>query len=157
MKNSLEQEIGVLLRERGLTIAVAESSAGGLISHLVTNVPGSSSYYKGSVIAYANEVKVKLLGVKGKTLQEHKSVSRETALEMAEGVRLAMSTDIGLSETGVAGTASGSSEKGLFYIAISYSGGSRVEEYVFHGDRLQNKEGAAGAALKMLKEYLLQL
>ena len=158
MKNSLEQEIGALLIERGLTIAIAESSTGGLISHFVTNVPGSSTYYKGTVVAYDNEVKIKILGVKRGTLEEYKSVSRETAEEMAEGVRRAMDADIGLSETGIAGPTSGSSGKqaGLFYIAVSSASGNRVEEYTFHGDRLQNKRSAAETALDMLKGYLLE-
>lgn len=159
MESRLEKETGDLLRERGLTIAIAESSTGGLISHLITDVPGSSSYFKGTVVAYDNEVKIKILGVKRETLEKHKSVSYETGEEMARGVREAMDTDIGLSETGIAGPTSGSSEKrvGLFYIGLSSKEGNHVEEHVFHGDRLENKQSAAQAALAMLKEYLLEL
>ena len=155
----LEEEVGNLLRERGLTIAIAESSTGGLLSHLITNVPGSSVYYKGTVVAYDNKVKIKILGVTRETLEKHKSVSYETAEEMAQGVREALEADIGLSETGIAGPGSGSSAKsvGLFYIGLSSKQGNRVQEYVFHRDRLGNKESAAEAALTMLKGYLLEL
>lgn len=155
----LEEEVGNLLRQQRLTIAIAESSTGGLISHWITNVPGSSVYYKGTVVAYANEVKMRILGVKPETLEEHKSVSYETAEEMAQGVRRALDADIGLAETGIAGPQSGSSGKGvgLFYIALSSKQGNRAQEHVFHGDRLGNKENAAEAALAMLKGYLLDL
>lgn len=159
MKTGLEEEMGNLLRERGLTIAIAESSTGGLISHLITNVPGSSDYFIGTVVAYDNEVKIKILGVERETLQKHKSVSHQTAEEMAEGVRKALDADIGLSETGIAGPTSGSSGKrvGLFYIGLSSKEGTRAEEHIFQGDRLENKQNAAKAALAMLREYLLEL
>jgi len=159
MKTRLEKEVGNLLRERGLTIAIAESSTGGLISHLITDVPGSSSYFKGTVVAYDNEVKIKILGVKRETVEQYKSVSYQTAEEMAQGVREAMDADIGLSETGIAGPTSGSSGKGvgLFYIGLSSEQGNRVREHIFQGDRLENKQSAALAALAMLKEYLLEL
>jgi len=159
METRLEEEVGKLLRERGLTIAIAESSTGGLISHLITNVPGSSSYFKGTVVAYDNEVKIKILGVKRETLEKHKSVSYQTVEEMAQGVREALDADIGLSETGVAGPASGSSGKraGLFYIGLSSRHGNRVQEHIFHGERLENKKSAAEAALAMMKGYLLEL
>ena len=159
MERRLEEEIAILLKERGLTIAIAESSTGGLISHLITNVPGSSDYYKGTVVAYDNEVKVKILGVKRETLEEHKSVSYETAEEMAQGVRKALDTDIGLSDTGIAGPTGGTTERpvGLFYIGISSRQGNQVREHIFQGDRLENKRSAASAALAMLKEHLLEL
>jgi PncC family amidohydrolase len=159
METRLAEEIGNLLRERGLTIAIAESSTGGLISHLITNVPGSSSYFKGTVVAYDNEVKIKILGVKRETLEKHKSVSYETGEEMAQGVREALDADIGLSETGIAGPTRGSSGKrvGLFYIGLSSREGNRVEEHVFQGDRLENKQSAAQEALAMLRGYLIEL
>ena len=159
MERRLEEEIAILLKERGLTIAIAESSTGGLISHLITNVPGSSDYYMGTVVAYDNEVKIKILGVKRETLEEHKSVSYETAEEMAQGVRKALDTDIGLSDTGIAGPTGGTPEKpvGLFYIGISSRQGNQVREHVFQGDRLENKRSAAEAALGMLKEHLVEL
>ncbi len=158
MKISLE-EVGGLLRGRGLTIGVAESSTGGLISHLLTNVPGSSRYFKGSVVAYDNEIKVKILGVRWETLKEYGSVSYQTAREMAEGVRGRLGTEISLSETGITGPARGlpGEKVGLFYIGLSSARGTRVEEHTFHGARLENKQSAAEAALNTLKGYLLEL
>jgi len=159
MEPSLEEEIAVLLREHGLTIAVAESATGGLVSDLITNVAGSSDYFKGSVVAYDNEVKVKVLGVKAETLAGQGAVSHQTAEEMAEGVRRLMNASMGLSTTGIAGPAGATPEKpvGLFYIGIASDFGTRAVEHVFAGDRLQNKKSAAEAALIMLREHLLQL
>lgn len=159
MGGRLEEEIAILLKERGWTIAIAESSTGGLISHLITNVPGSSDYYIGTVVAYDNEVKIKILGVNRRTLEEHKSVSYETAEEMAQGVRKLMDADIGLSDTGIAGPTGGTPGKpvGLFYIGISSHLGTRAVEHVFGGDRLENKRSAAEAALAMLKKQLREL
>ena len=154
-----EEEIAALLRRHGLTIAVAESASGGLISHLITNVPGSSDYFRGGVVAYDNEVKVKVLGVSRETLARYGAVSCETAEEMAQGVRKLMNANIGLSDTGVAGPAGATPGKpvGLFYIGISSDLGTSAVEHIFSGDRLQNKRSAAEVALNILKEHLLQL
>ena len=158
METKLE-EIAALLRRHGLTIAVAESASGGLISHLLTNVPGSSDYFRGGVVAYDNEVKIKVLGVRRKTLARFGAVSYEAAKEMAGGVIRLMNTDIGLSDTGIAGPTGTTPEKpvGLFYVGISSALGTSVVEHIFSGDRLQNKMSAAETALNMLKEHLLQL
>jgi len=158
MEPDLAQELAVLLRESGLTIAVAESATGGLVSHLITDVPGSSDYFKGSVVAYDNEIKVRVLGVGRETLERYGAVSYQTADEMADGVRKLMNADIGLSTTGIAGPAGATAGKpvGLFYIGISSALGTRSVEHVFSGDRLQNKESAAEAALIMLKEHLVR-
>jgi PncC family amidohydrolase len=157
MKNSLEEEIGALLKEHKLTIAVAESATGGSISDLLTNVSGSSNYFKGSVVSYDNEIKAGVLGVRKKTLGKYGAVSSQTAKEMAEGVRKLINADIGLSDTGIAGPTGATPEKpvGLFYIGLSSQHGTRVEEHLFHGDRMENKRAAAEAALRLLKEYLL--
>ena len=159
MEPRLEEEIAVLLREHGLTIAVAESATGGLVSDLITNVAGSSDYFKGSVVAYDNEIKVKVLGVKSETLARQGAVSHQTAEEMADGIRRLMNASIGLSTTGIAGPAGATPGKpvGLFYIGIASDFGTRAVEHVFAGDRLQNKKSAAEAALIMLREHLLQL
>ncbi len=101
--NGVEEEIGSLLKEHRLTLAVAESASGGLISHLLTNVSGSSDYFMGSVVSYDNEVKMKVLGVSRETLEQHGAVSQKCAEEMAQGVRRLLGTDIGLSDTGIAG------------------------------------------------------
>jgi len=159
MEPRLEEEIAVLLRDHGLTIAVAESATGGLVSDLITNVAGSSDYFKGSVVAYDNEIKVKVLGVKSETLARQGAVSHQTAEEMADGIRKLMNASIGLSTTGIAGPAGAAPEKpvGLFYIGIASDLGTKAVEHVFAGDRLQNKKSAAETALIMLREHLLQL
>lgn len=155
----LEEEIAALLREHGLTIAVAESASGGLISHLITNVPGSSNYFRGAVVAYDNEVKVRVLGVNRETLARYGAVSCETGEEMAQGVKRLMHANIGLSDTGVAGPVGATPEKpvGLFYVGISSDLGTGAVEYTFGGNRLENKQSAAEMALTMLKEHLLRL
>lgn len=159
MEVRLEEEIAILLREQGLTIAIAESATGGLLSHLITNVPGSSDYFTGSVVAYDNETKVKVLGVRRATLARYGAVSYHTGEEMAQGVRRLMNANIGLSDTGIAGPAGATPEKpvGLFYIGIASELGTRAVEHVFGGDRLQNKRSAAEAALTLLKQHLLGL
>ncbi len=155
----LEKEIGDLLRQKGLTLGVMESATGGLISHLITNVPGSSDYFKGSVTAYANETKVKVIGVKSETLQKYGAVSPQVAKEMALGGRKVLAVDICLADTGIAGPGGATPGKavGLFYIGLAHKGGTFSHRHEFHGDREQNKISAAEAALKWLKEYLLSV
>jgi PncC family amidohydrolase len=152
----LEVMIGERLREQGLSLAVAESCTGGLIGHRLTNVPGSSMYYMGSITAYAYQVKVSLLGVKWETLETHGAVSDETVGEMAQGVRQAMGSDIGLSVSGIAGPKGGTPEKpvGLVHFGLSSSEGIWTANKVFNGNRLDVKEQAADFALKFLKDYL---
>jgi len=152
----LEVQVGELLRRRGLRLAIAESCTGGLIGHRITNVPGSSTYYVGSVTAYAYEAKVRLLNVRWKTLEKYGAVSQETALEMAQGVRLALAADVGLSVTGIAGPSGGTPEKpvGLVWIGISASSYDEAWNYCFKGERLQVKEQSANQALHLLMEYL---
>lgn len=156
MSENIAEEIGALLKELGLTIAVAESATGGLISSLITNVPGSSDYFKGSIVSYDNEIKASVLGVKRKTLSKYGAVSEHTAGEMAAGMRNLMNTNIGLSDTGIAGPSGATAEKpvGLFYIGLSSEQGIMVEKHIFKGDRLENKQAAAEAALHLLKNYL---
>lgn len=148
--------VGCLLKELGLTLATAESCTGGLIGHRVTNVPGSSSYYEGSITAYSREAKKDLLHVRQDTLDNYGAVSEQTAREMARGVRVALHTDIGLSVTGIAGPGGGTPEKpvGLVYIALSTPDGEWVERYVWDGDRWENKTRSAEAALELLYRYL---
>jgi len=156
---SLEEEVGKLLRQKGLTLGVVESATGGLISHRITNVPGSSDYYKGSVTAYSNEVKIKVVGVKSDTINKYGAVSRQVVEEMAQGGRKALAVDICLADTGVAGPTGATPEKpvGLFYIGLSHQGGTFSRGHSFAGNREQNKHDAAEAALLWLKEYLLSL
>jgi len=156
---SLEQEIGNLLRQKGLTLGVVESASGGLISHRITNVPGSSDYYKGSITAYSNEVKIKVVGVREETINRYGVVSAEVAEEMAQGGRKLLAADICLADTGIAGPSGATPGKpvGLFYIGLSHRAGTYSQKHIFHGDREQNKQSAAEAALSWLKEYLLSL
>ena len=154
---NLEEEVGKLLRQKGLTLGVVESATGGLISHRITNVSGSSDYYKGSVTAYSNEVKIKVVGVKADTINKYGAVSAQVAEEMAEGGRKALAVDICLADTGIAGPTGATPEKpvGLFYIGLSHQGGTFSRKHNFLGTRKQNKHSAAEAALVWLKEYLV--
>ena len=154
-----EQEIGDLLRRRGLTLGIVESATGGLISHLITNVPGSSDYYKGSVTAYSNETKSKVVGVKRDTIERYGAVSHQVAEEMALGGRKVLAADICLADTGIAGPSGASPGKpvGLFYLGLAHQGRTFSQRHEFHGDREQNKRSAAEAALGWLKEYLISL
>ena len=162
MEEPIETQVGQYLRRRGLKLAVAESCTGGLLSHRLTNVPGSSEYYLGGVIAYANEVKERLLGVRRETLEAHGAVSRETALEMARGIRRALADDfplentIGLSTTGIAGPGGGLPGKpvGLAWIGLSAPEGDWAWRFLWNGSRLENKEQSAQAALRTLMDYL---
>ncbi len=157
--SSLEQDVGNLLRQKGLTLGVVESATGGLISHLITSVPGSSDYYKGSVTAYSNEVKIKVVGVKEGTINKYGAVSSQVAEEMAQGGRKILAADICLADTGIAGPGGATPGKpvGLFYIGLSHQAGAYNQKHNFQGDREQNKRSAAEAALSWLKEYLMSL
>lgn len=152
----LESEIGELLKRKGLTLGVVESATGGLISHLITNIPGSSDYYKGSVTSYSNDVKINTIGVKAATLKKYGAVSPQVAEEMAAGGKKLLGVDVCLADTGIAGPAGATPGKtvGLFYIGLAHQGGVFSRKYEFHGDRIANKQNAAEAALSWLKEYL---
>ena len=152
----VEEEIGPLLRARGWTLATAESATGGLVSDRITNVPGSSDYFVGGVVAYSNDVKMALLGVRLETLVAVGAVSEETAREMARGARAHVGADVGVSVTGIAGPGGATETKpvGLTYIALSAPDGEVCRRYVFEGDRLENKAQAAEAVLRLLIAYL---
>ncbi len=156
---NLEQEVGNLLRQKGLTLGVVESATGGLISHLITNVSGSSDYYKGSVTAYSNEAKIKVVGVEEATINKYGAVSYQVVEEMAQGGRKILATDICLADTGIAGPGGVTPGKpvGLFYIGLSHQAGTHSQKHNFQGNREQNKRRAAEAALTWLKEYLINL
>ncbi len=155
----LEEEVGNLLRKKRLTLGMVESATGGLISHLITNIPGSSGYYKGSITAYGNEVKVKVVGVKAKTISQYGTVSSQVVKEMAERGRKVLAVDICLADTGIAGPSGATPGKpvGLFYLGLSHQAGTYSQKHVFRGEREQNKRSAAEAALIWLKEYLMSL
>jgi PncC family amidohydrolase len=153
---SLEERLGELLLSQKLTLSVAESCTGGLVGHRITNVAGSSDYYLGSVTAYAYEAKERLLGVNHDTLARYGAVSAETAIEMARGVRSALSADIGASVTGIAGPGGGLPNKpvGLVWIGFSTVEGERAYRYVWNGNRIENKEYSAEELLRLLVIYL---
>lgn len=155
----LEELVGNLLVEKNLTIAVAESCTGGIISGRITNVSGSSKYFKGSIISYANEVKENILKINPDLIINNGAVSSEVAVEMAVGVRRLLKTDIGISATGIAGPTGGTESKpvGLVYIAISIGDKTYSKELFLGDNRHRNRIRAAQAALEMLRKELLIL
>ncbi|MEO5964421.1 MAG: CinA family protein [Candidatus Limnocylindrales bacterium] len=136
----------------GLTVATAESCTGGLVAHLLTEVPGSSAYVRGGIVAYADEVKRAQLGVPADVLAAHGAVSAQVAVAMAEGVRDRLETDLGVSVTGVAGPDGGSESKpvGLVYVAVAGLGAPLVRRFLWSGDRSANKRDSAAAAIELL-------
>lgn len=139
---------------RGLTVALAESCTGGLVSTTITEVPGSSGYFLGAVVSYANSAKQALLDVPAATLQAHGAVSAQVALAMAEAARARFGSDLAVSVTGVAGPDGGTGAKpvGLTYLGLAGRGGSDVRRLQLAGDRPAIREAAAGAALEWLIE-----
>ncbi len=155
----LEISVGRLLKEAGLTLATAESCTGGLIAHRITNVAGSSAYFLGGVVAYAYDVKERVLGVAHGTLYDHGAVSAETALAMADGARRLLGADVAIAATGIAGPGGGLPNKpvGLVYIALSARDEQRCERYVWSEDRQTNKWQSSEAALQLIVGYLRRL
>jgi PncC family amidohydrolase len=156
VEERLEVLIGKALRQRGWRLATAESCTGGLLGHILTSVPGSSTYYVGGVVSYAYDAKVRLLGVSWDKLEAHGAVSQEVVLEMAGGIREVMGSDVGLSVTGIAGPSGGTPEKpvGLTWIGLSAPDGEWARQMIAQGDRAENKQQAAQQALQMLHDYL---
>ena len=154
-KLALEEQIGALLRKYGKTISVAESCTGGLISHRITNVPGSSDYYDRGVISYSNQSKMDILHVSPETLRKFGAVSRQTAKEMAQGIKRISRTDLGLAASGIAGPGGGSLEKpvGLVYVCLATDEDVVCNEFRFKGGREEIKFQTSQAALEMIKEY----
>jgi PncC family amidohydrolase len=137
---------------RALTVATAESCTGGLVAHVITQVPGSSGYLRGGIVAYGDEVKTALLAVSPAVLAAHGAVSAQVALAMAVGARQALGADLAVSVTGIAGPDGGSKAKpiGLTYVAIAGPTGSGVRRFQWSGDRVANKLASAKAALTLL-------
>jgi nicotinamide-nucleotide amidase len=152
-----EQVVGSILISEGLTVATAESCTGGLIGHLLTNVPGSSNYYRLGVVAYSNEAKMAVLGVQEDTLQKHGAVSKEVVLEMADGVRELGHTDIGVSVSGIAGPSGGTKEKpvGTVWMAVSRPPVAHAEVHYFKGNRKAIKRQSAYHALNLVRKVAL--
>jgi PncC family amidohydrolase len=150
----LAREIHQRLTGLGLTAATAESCTGGLVGHLLTEIPGSSDYYVGGAISYSNAVKHSILDVTTEVLERHGAVSAQVAVAMAEGARRAFGADLAVAVTGVAGPAGGSDAKpvGLTYVAVADAAGHDVQRYHWTGDRTANKRESARAALILLLE-----
>lgn len=149
-------EIVDLLCKKGLTLGVVESATGGLISHLITAVPGCSAVYQGSITSYSNEVKISVVGVKAATIEKHGAVSAPVARQMAAGGRRVLGVDICVADTGIAGPTGGRPGKpvGLFYLGLSHAGGAFTRRHIFHGTRDENRMSAALAALGWVREWL---
>lgn len=160
--NTLPEQLVSYLIHHQITISTAESCSGGLISKLITDIPGCSAIYPGGVCAYSNEMKIKWLNVSASTLEQHGAVSAETALEMAQGVRIATQSKYGISTTGIAGPGGGSAEKpvGLVYIAVVGETDYRVEKLPLDPNipltRANIQSQAAHYALQLLWEMLQQ-
>ncbi|MCD6083500.1 competence/damage-inducible protein A [Candidatus Aerophobetes bacterium] len=155
---TLEGKVAFLLKEKNLTVSVAESCSGGVLSHRLTNVPGSSNYFQAGVVSYSNQAKSQLLGVSSSLIEEKGAVSSEVAKEMARGIRKLMNTDLGVGITGIAGPTGATPKKpvGLVYIAISASKEELCEKFIFPGEREDVKWRASQAALDSLRRYLLE-
>lgn len=157
-EETMESVVGRLLQQHGKQLAVAESCTGGLISHLLTSVAGSSSYYLGGVTSYANSMKTTLLGVKEKLLQTHGAVSREVAEAMAAGMREKSGADFALSVTGIAGPEGGSKEKpvGTVFVGMASKDAVQGDHFLFCGTRYEIQRLTAQTALDLLRRYLLR-
>lgn len=159
MVETLEAQVGQALRQREWTIGTAESCTGGLIMHRLTNIPGSSAYVLGGVVAYSNAVKQSLLHVKSGTLIAQGAVSEQTAQEMALGARELLKCDIAVSVTGIAGPGGGTDEKpvGLTYIALAGPDELLlVQRNIWDGDREAIKRASADAALQLVLDALTE-
>ena len=154
---NLEETVGDMLVKCGYTISTAESCTGGLLGHRFTNVPGSSTYYLGSVVSYSDDMKMKTLGVQENTLQEFGAVSKQTATEMAQGVRDLFGSDLAIAVTGIAGPGGGTAEKpvGLVYITLVHNDTVWAKEFKFFTDRKLNKQLSSQVALNMVRIHLL--
>ncbi len=154
---NLEETVGDMLVKCGYTISTAESCTGGLLGHRFTNVPGSSRYYLGGVVSYSDDMKMKTLGVQENTLQEFGAVSKQTATEMAQGVRDLFGSDLAIAVTGIAGPGGGTAEKpvGLVYITLVHNDTVWAKEFKFFTDRKLNKQLSSQVALNMVRIHLL--
>lgn len=142
--------------ERSLTVSTAESCTGGLVAHAITEIAGSSAYFLGAFVTYADDVKRDQLGVPAELLAAHGAVSAQVARAMAEGARARLGTDLAVAITGIAGPGGGSAEKpvGLTYVAVADGDGADVRRHLWTGDRSANKRDSAAAALDLLLERL---
>ena len=153
---ALAERLYRICLDRGVTVATAESCTGGLVAHAITEIAGSSAYYRGGFVTYADDVKRDALGVPADVLAAHGAVSAQVARAMAEGARARLSTDLAVAITGIAGPGGGSAEKpvGLTYVAVADGAGVDVRRHQWTGDRSTNKRDSAVAALELVLERL---
>jgi PncC family amidohydrolase len=156
LQQLIEITLGNLLRQCKLSLATAESCTGGLVASRITDVPGSSEYFLGGIVAYAYEAKVAMLGVSPDTLQDYGAVSKETVIEMARGARTALGADIAVSVSGIAGPGGEMPGKpvGTTWFGLSTTAGDWARRFAWDGDRLTNKTLSADAALQFVLDYL---
>lgn len=149
--DTLAYELGLKLKKRGWTLAIAESCTGGLLGDRITNIPGSSEYFLGGVIAYSNQVKVNILKVKADEFETRGAVSPEVAMSMARGAKRVMGASVGLAITGIAGPGGGTVQKpiGLVLIAVITPEKESVQEFYLKGNRLEIKKQASEKALEV--------
>ena len=159
IENSIETVVSKILIKNKLTISIAESCTGGLVSSTFINYPGISSVFMEGCITYSNESKIKRLGVNPNTLDIYGAVSEETAIEMVEGIAKNFNTNVAISTTGIAGPDGGSIEKpvGLVYIGIYINGNTTVKKYIFNGNREEIRLKATENAINDLRLRLLEL
>ncbi len=148
----LARRLGAACRDRGLRIGTAESCTGGLVAHVITEVPGSSDYFTGGFVTYSNDLKTGLLDVPSDVLEAHGAVSAQVARAMADGARRRLAVDLAVAVTGVAGPDGGTAAKpvGLTYVAVADGDGDDVRRHVWDSDRTGNKRLSAAAALDLL-------
>ena len=152
----VELKIAKTLKKKKKTLVLAESCTGGLASHRITNIPGSSEYFKGGVIAYSDKVKISVLDVSPEIIKKHGAVSREAARAMAEGAGSVLKADMAAAVTGIAGPGGGTTKKpvGLAYIAFTSNKISKTEKVLFKGGRMAIKEQFSQAVLEMIWENI---
>lgn len=157
-KEELEEVIGRMLREQGLTLGTAESCTGGYIAHRITSIPGSSDYFLGSAVTYTNELKMKLLGVKTETLEQYGAVSEHTVIEMAQGALPLLGVDIAIAASGIAGPGGGTPEKpvGLVWIAVGNKDKIVTKKIIAGKDRRKNIHYTAIVALDLMRQFVLE-
>jgi PncC family amidohydrolase len=153
---ALAERLQARCLEAGVTLSTAESCTGGLVGHLITEVPGSSDYYVGGAISYSDAVKHATLGVPEEALERHGAVSAQVAVAMAEGARSVFGSDLAVAVTGIAGPAGGSDAKpvGLTYVAVADAAGHDVQRHHWQGERTENKRESARVALELVLERL---
>ncbi len=155
-KGSIEKTVGALLKKKKLTIAVAESCTGGLLANKLTDIPGSSDYVMDAIVSYSDEAKIRLLGVRAATIKNYGAVSKQTALEMAAGIKKRSKTDIGISVTGITGPGGARPGKpvGLVWIGYCDKKVTFAKDFIFTKDRFRNKDIMAKMALEVVRNQL---